>query len=91
MAAWLGLGTLTTEGLRSLPGQPSQVALVGKNQPASAGDVGDAGSVPGSGRSPGEGNGNRLWSACLENPHGQGSLAGYSPWSLKESDMTEVT
>ena len=26
--------------------------------------------------------------SCLENPHGQQSLAGYSPWGHKESDMT---
>ena len=36
------------------------------------------GSIPGSGRSPGEGNGNPLQYSCLENPHGQRSLAGYS-------------
>ena len=29
--------------------------------------------------------------SCLENPHGHRSLAGYSPWSHKESDTTEVT
>ena len=29
--------------------------------------------------------------SCLENPHGQRSLVGYSPWSHKESDMTEAT
>ena len=38
-----------------------------KNPPASAGDVGDAGSIPGSGRSPGEGNGNPHQYSCLEN------------------------
>ena len=27
--------------------------------------------------------------SCLENPHGQRSLVGYSPWTYKESDMTE--
>ena len=27
--------------------------------------------------------------SCLENPHGQRSLAGYSPWGCKESDTTE--
>ena len=43
----------------------SQVALVIKNLPASAGDVG---SIPGLGRSPGEGNGNPLQYPCLENP-----------------------
>ena len=38
---------------------------------------------------PGEGHGNPLQYSCLENPHGQSSLAGYSPWGRKESDMTE--
>ena len=38
---------------------------------------------------PGEGHGNPLQYSCLENPHGQRSLAGYSPWGRKESDMTE--
>ena len=38
---------------------------------------------------PGEGHGNPLWYSCLENPHGQRSLAGYSPWGHKESDTTE--
>ena len=38
-----------------------------KNPPANAGDVGDVGSIPGSGRSPGEGNDNPLQYSCLEN------------------------
>ena len=42
--------------------------LVVKNPSASAGDVRDTGSIPGSGRSPGEGNGNPLHYCCLENP-----------------------
>ena len=41
--------------------------LVVKNPPANAGDVRD-GLVPGSGRSPGGGNGNPLQYSCLENP-----------------------
>ena len=45
--------------------------------------------IPGSERPPGEGNGNLLQYSCLENPHGQGSLVGYSPWGRKESDTTE--
>ena len=57
----------------------SQVALVIKNLPANAGDIRDAGLIPGSGRSPGEGNGNPLKYSCLES-HGQRSLDGYSPW-----------
>ena len=52
-------------------------------------NAGDPGSIPGSGRCPGEGNGNPLQYCCLENPHGQKSLVGYSPWSCKESDMNE--
>ena len=46
-------------------------------------------SIPGLGRSPGGGNDNPVQSSCLENPHGQRSLAGYSPWGRKESDTTE--
>ena len=46
------------------------MALVVKNLPANAnaGDVRDTGSIPGSGRSPGEGNGNTFQYSCLENP-----------------------
>ena len=50
----------------------SQVALVVKNPPATAGDVRDAGSIPGSGRSPGGGHGNPLQYSCLENPMDRG-------------------
>ena len=55
----------------------------------SAYNVRDLGSIPGLERSPGEGNGNPLQYSCRENPHGQRSLVGYSPWGQKESDMTE--
>ena len=51
--------------------------------------AGDLGSIPGLGRSPGGGYGNPLQYSCLENPHGQMTLAGYSPWGHKESDTTE--
>ena len=51
----------------SFPGEPS-----GKNPPASAGDVRDENSIPGSGRSPGGGHGNPLQYFCLENPMGRG-------------------
>ena len=51
-------------------------------------NVGDPGSIPGLGRSPGGEHGNPL-KYSLENPHGQRSLAGYSPWGHKESDRTE--
>ena len=39
----------------------------------------------------GGGNGNPLQYSCLENPHGQRSLEGYSPWGCKKLDVTEVT
>ena len=52
----------------------------------------DTGSVPGSGRSPGGGNGNPPTAVfLLGESHGQRSLMGYSPWGRKEVDMTEVT
>ena len=57
-----------------------------KNLPAHAGDVG---SVPGLGRSPGEGSGYPLQHSCLEKSHGQRSLAGPNSWGCKELDMTE--
>ena len=51
-----------------------------KNPPASAGD---RGSLSGSGRSPGGGNGTPLQCSCLRNPMDKRSLAGYSPWYCK--------
>ena len=55
----------------------------------SACNEGALGSIPGLGRSPGEGHGNPLQYSCLENPHGQRSLVDYSPWGRKEVDTTE--
>ena len=55
-----------------------------KNPPANAGATGDTGLIPGSGRSPGGGNGNPLQYSCLEKSHGQRSLV-----VCKESDMIE--
>ena len=52
-------------------------------------NVGDLGSIPGLGGSPGRGHGNPLQYSCLDNLHGQRSLVGYSSWCHKESDMTE--
>ena len=52
-------------------------------------NAGDLGSIPGLGRSPGGGHGNLLRYSCLENPHEERNLAGYSPWGHKESDTTE--
>ena len=44
-----------------------------KNLPAKAGDAGDVGSIPGSGRSPEGGQGNSLQYSCLENPMDRGT------------------
>ena len=49
------------------------MALVVKNSPANAGDRGDAGSIPGSGRSPGGGHGNPLQYSCLEKSTDRGA------------------
>ena len=67
----------------------SQVALVVKNPPAKTGGIRDLGSVPGLGRSPGEGNGNPLQYSCLENPMDRGAWRATVHGITKESDMTE--
>ena len=59
-----------------------------KNQPATAGDTGDAGSIPESGRSPGEGNGNPLQYSCLGNPMGRGAWWA-TVHGVAESDRSE--
>ena len=69
----------------------SQMALVVKNPPADAGDIRDVDSIPGLGRSPGGGHGKPTPVFLPGESHGQRSLMGYSPWGLKESDMTEST
>ena len=51
----------------------SQVVQVVKNPQANEGDIRDAVSTPGPGRSPGEGNGNPLKYSCLENPMDRGA------------------
>ena len=58
----------------------------------SACNAGDPGSIPGLGRSPGEGNGYPLTPVFLPGQsHGPRSLVGYGPCGCKESDTTEVT
>ena len=59
--------------------------------PALEGDIRDTDSIPGSGRSPRGEDGNLLQYSCLENPHGQRSLAGYNPQGHKELDTTVAT
>ena len=59
-----------------------------KVSPANAGGARDLGSIPGFGRSPGEGNGNPP--ILLPGKfHGQRNLEGSSPWGCKESDRNE--
>ena len=63
-----------------------------KNVLANAGDPGDVGSIPGLGRSLGEGNGNPLQYSCLENPIGRGAWqATVHRVGHEDSDMTEAT
>ena len=69
------------KALLGFPGGPD-----GKNTACNAGDPG---SIPGLGRSPGEGIGYSLQYSCLENSMDRGSLAGYSPLGRKELDATE--
>ena len=61
----------------------------GSDDKESSCNVGDRGSVPRLGRSPGEEKGNLLQYSCLGKSHGQRSLAGYRVWGHKESDTTE--
>ena len=61
----------------------------GSDSKESACNVEDLGLIPELGRSPKEGNGYPLQYSCLENPHGQKRLAGYSSWGHKESDWMD--
>ena len=65
--------------------------LGGSGGKESACNAGDSGLIPGSGRPPGGKHGNPLQYSCLENPHGQRNLAGYSPWGRKESNTPIAT
>ena len=60
----------------------------GSDSKESACNAEDNGEIPGSGRSPGEGNGYVLQYLAWRSPWTE-SLVGYSPWGHKESDMTE--
>ena len=57
--------------------------------PANAGDIRDTGSIPGSGRAPGEGHGNPLQYSCLENPMGRGAWRA-TVHTVAELDVTEA-
>ena len=67
--------TLLASSLKASPSMPTVVLYFSRN-------------CTGLGRSPGGGHGNPLQYSCLENPHGQRSLVGYSPRESKESDTT---
>ena len=69
---------------------PSPFFPGGSDGKESTCSVQDPGSIPGLGRSLGEGNGNPLQNSCLQNPMGRGAWwAVYSPWGRRESDTTE--
>ena len=74
-----------------IPSRASQVALVVKNTLANAGDMRHAGSIPGLGRSPGGGHGNRLKHSCLENPMERGAWLATVQGVAKNSDTTKAT
>ena len=68
----------------------SLVVLVVKNPSDNVGDIRDASSIPGLGRSPGGGHGNPFQYSCLENPMDRGACRA-TVHRIAESDMTEVT
>ena len=65
--------------------------LSGEESAYNTGAVGDAGSIPGSGRSPGGGHGNPLQYSCLENPMDRGTWRATVHGGHKKSDTSEVT
>ena len=81
---------MNREGRESLIFNSLKGLLGGSDGRASAYNAVDPDSIPGSVRSPGEGNGNPLQYSCLENPHGQRSPVGYIPQGRKELAMTEA-
>ena len=83
-----GLGR-SSGGGHGNPFQYSSGFSAGSDGKEAACNSGDAGSITGSGRSSGGGHGNPLQYSCLENPHGQRGLAGYSPGGCKDLDTTE--
>ena len=72
---YMTTGKIIALTIQIFVGNASLVAQMAKN----VCNAGDSNSIPGSGRFFGEGNGNLFQYSCLKNPHGQRSLAGYSP------------
>ena len=58
---------------------------------ASAGDAGDTGSIPGSGRSPGKRNGNPLQYSCLENPMDRGTWAAVHRVAKSQTRLKQLS
>ena len=83
MGTAVELFTVKILSYRGFPG-----GSVVKNLPANAGDTGAAGSIPGSERSPGEGNGNPFRYSCLENAMDRGACWATVHGAAKESDTT---
>ena len=81
--------TLVTEFYLSMCqlGFPGSTAV--KNPPVNAGDTGDPGSIPASGRYPGEGNGDRLQYSCLGNTMDRGAWRATIHGVAKELDTTK--
>ena len=80
MSPILGKSRISSQGIKTELGFPGGAVV--KNLPDSAGDAGVMGSIPGLGRSPGEGNDNPLQYSCLENwmeePEGLQSMRSQS-------------
>ena len=77
-------GILQATVLEWVPLLRHHMLLVVKNPPANTGDIRDTGMIPGSGRSPGEGNGNPLQYACLDN------LIDSGDWQLQSMGSQRV-
>ena len=77
------MGKRTEQAFRE---KETLLANGGSDGKASVHNAGDLGSIPGSGKFPGEGNGNPLQYSCLENPMDGGA---WCPWGRKELDTTE--
>ena len=76
--------------LNSYNGRVSQVVVVVRNLPANAGEAGDTGLIPGSGRSPGLGNGTPLQHSCWKIPWAEEPGRFYSPWGPKSRTLPSI-
>ena len=80
---WLQLSFLNSRQTSAFSLVGGKIRKSGSDGKESARNEIDLGSIPGLGRSPGEGNGNPLQYYCLENSVDRGAWAGYSPWGLE--------